>query len=126
MNYRGRRRRLQLTKLMPALQDCARRIRRREWRLMPSVRSVIIIGWAIILGIGQAHAGEFDSILRWRNIGPYRGGRTQAICGVPSQPNVFYKAPVNGGVFKTHDYRPPVEPTFADQPKAAHRVMAGC
>src|SRR5262249_56306332 len=95
MNYRGRRRRLQLTKLMPALQDCARRIRRREWRLMPSVRSVIIIGWAIILGIGQAHAGEFDSILRWRNIGPYRGGGKPGSFGGAPPPELLLPAPSN-------------------------------
>ena len=59
---------------------------------MRSVGNAILIGFAIFLGIGQAHAGEFDSILRWRNIGPYRGGRTRAIAGVPSQPNVFYMA----------------------------------
>ena len=56
---------------------------------MRSVRNAIVIGFAIFLGIAQARAGEFDSILRWRNIGPYRGGRTRAIAGVPSQPNVF-------------------------------------
>src|SRR5689334_22187122 len=30
------------------------------------------------------------SSLHWRSIGPYRGGRTRAVAGVPSQPNVFY------------------------------------
>ena len=40
----------------------------------------------------------------WRNIGPFRGGRTRAISGVPAQPNVFYMAQVNGGVFRTDDY----------------------
>src|SRR5204863_6604830 len=44
---------------------------------------------------------DFDGALRWRNVGPFRGGRTHAIAGVPSQPNVFYMAQVNGGVFKT-------------------------
>ena len=37
-------------------------------------------------------------------IGPFRGGRTRAAAGVPSQPNVFYMAPVNGGVWKSDDY----------------------
>ena len=31
--------------------------------------------------------------LHWRSIGPFRGGRTKAATGVPSQPNVFYIAP---------------------------------
>jgi photosystem II stability/assembly factor-like uncharacterized protein len=42
--------------------------------------------------------------LRWRMIGPFRGGRTRAAVGVPSQPNVFYVGQVNGGVWKTEDY----------------------
>ena len=41
--------------------------------------------------------------LHWRLIGPFRGGRTVAVSGVPSQPNVFYMAPNNGGVWKTEN-----------------------
>src|SRR6266700_4714316 len=79
------------------LTRCVFVIAEENSRFMRSVRNAIVIGFAIGLGLGQARAGEFDSILRWRNIGPYRGGRTRAISGVPSQPNDFYIAPVNGG-----------------------------
>ena len=71
---------------------------------MISVRVFLGIILFAACATGAAIAGEFDSILRWRNVGPYRGGRTRAICGVPSQLNVFYMAPVNGGVFKSIDY----------------------
>src|SRR5258707_15022126 len=90
---------------------------------MRSVRNAIVIGFAIGLGLGQARAGAFDSILRWRNVGPYRGGRTRAICGVPSQPNVFYMAPVNGGVFKSTGYGPTWQPIFDDQTTASVRAI---
>ncbi|MDI1320859.1 MAG: hypothetical protein PSW75_11810, partial [bacterium] len=30
--------------------------------------------------------------LHWRNIGPFRGGRTRAAAGVAGQPHVFYMA----------------------------------
>ena len=82
------------------------------------------IAFALSVGIGQAGGGEFDSILHWRNIGPYRGGRTRAICGVPSQPNVFYMAPVNGGVFKSIDYGRTWQPIFDDQPTASIGAIA--
>jgi photosystem II stability/assembly factor-like uncharacterized protein len=50
----------------------------------------------------QAPPGAFGD-LTWRMVGPMRGGRTRAVAGVPSQPNVFYVGAVNGGVWKTED-----------------------
>src|SRR5438128_1802150 len=41
--------------------------------------------------------------LRWRFIGPTRGGRVTAVAGVPSAPNTFYFGATGGGVWKTED-----------------------
>ena len=45
-------------------------------------------------------------------IGPFRGGRTRAATGVPSQPNIFYMGQVNGGVWKSDDYGRTWNPIF--------------
>src|SRR5947207_1483089 len=67
---------------------------------------------------------DFSTMLRWRNIGPFRGGRVRAVCGVPSQPNIFYFAQVNGGVFKTTDYGRTWQPIFDDQPTGSVGAIA--
>ena len=46
---------------------------------------------------------DLYSGLRWRMLGPFRGGRVAAATGVPGRPNEFYMGAVNGGVWKTMD-----------------------
>lgn len=41
--------------------------------------------------------------LEWRNIGPFRGGRSAAVTGVPGKPNLFYMGATGGGVWRTTD-----------------------
>jgi photosystem II stability/assembly factor-like uncharacterized protein len=62
--------------------------------------------------------------MRWRNVGPFRGGRTRAAAGVPSQPNVFYIGGVDSGVWKTDDYGETWEPIFDSQPTGSIGAIA--
>ncbi|MFN9501787.1 MAG: WD40/YVTN/BNR-like repeat-containing protein [Chryseotalea sp.] len=41
--------------------------------------------------------------MEWRNIGPYRGGRSAAVTGVPGKPTLFYMSSTGGGVWRTTD-----------------------
>jgi len=49
----------------------------------------------------------YDSLaftgLRWREIGPYRGGRSVAATGSAQRPDEYYMGTTGGGVFKTED-----------------------
>jgi photosystem II stability/assembly factor-like uncharacterized protein len=54
--------------------------------------------------------------LRWRMIGPFRGGRSIAVSGVEGQPHTFYFGAVGGGVWKTVNAGESWEPVFDGQP----------
>lgn len=43
------------------------------------------------------------SSMQYRLIGPFRGGRSAAVTGVPNKPNLFYFGATGGGVWKTED-----------------------
>src|SRR3954471_7345263 len=62
--------------------------------------------------------------LRWRSVGPFRGGRVNGVTGVPGQPNTFYFGSVGGGVWKTTNAGRTWLPIFDSQPVASIGAIA--
>jgi photosystem II stability/assembly factor-like uncharacterized protein len=66
--------------------------------------------------LAQSVSPEFVSGLKWRLIGPFRGGRAVAVAGVPGDNTTFYFGAVNGGIWKTSDAGTVWTPIFDQQP----------
>jgi photosystem II stability/assembly factor-like uncharacterized protein len=62
--------------------------------------------------------------MHWRYIGPMRGGRTIAASGVTNDPNLFYIAAVNGGIWKSDDAGRTWQPIFDKEPTGSIGALA--
>src|SRR6476646_6170337 len=86
-------------------------------------RALLLIAAISIVATGSAKQGSLSpslySGLHWRSVGPFRGGRVDAVSGVPGRPNEFYMGAVNGGVWKTVDAGRVWKPVFDGQPVAS-------
>ncbi|GJM35970.1 MAG: hypothetical protein DHS20C18_49710 [Saprospiraceae bacterium] len=49
------------------------------------------------------YSEQLYNSLEWRCIGPFRGGRSATVTGVPGKPNLFYFGSTGGGVWRTKD-----------------------
>jgi photosystem II stability/assembly factor-like uncharacterized protein len=100
--------------------------------MLKSARSrclaALSVPWMAAALSSTALAQPFDpalySEMRWRCIGPFRGGRTVGATGVPGQPNVFYIGVNNGGVWKSTDSGRVWIPIFDDQPTGSIGAVA--
>ena len=67
------------------------------------MKHVRIALWVLFPLLLSAQQPDLLKELKFRLIGPFRGGRVVAVTGVPSQPSVYYFGGVGGGVWKTTD-----------------------
>ena len=61
----------------------------------------------VLCCVGITSAESLDTtvkdVMKWRNIGPFRGGRSLTAVGIPNDPLTYYFGSVGGGIWKTTD-----------------------
>jgi photosystem II stability/assembly factor-like uncharacterized protein len=72
---------------------------------MPRLRLLVLTSLAFILpltlfGQEQSAANQFSG-MKWRLLGPFRGGRVTAVAGVAADPTTYYFATPGGGIWKS-------------------------
>ena len=76
---------------------------------MRNILKIIFISFLTVSIDGKVKASENLAVdyfknLKYRNVGPTRGGRVTTVHGVESQENVFYMGTTGGGLWKTTDF----------------------
>lgn len=67
-----------------------------------NLKSSICLSFALFVCFAQAQVDSaLYSNMKWREIGPFRGGRSDAVSGVPGHPDEFYMGTCGGGLFKS-------------------------
>src|SRR6266571_3848736 len=63
----------------------------------------LVFSLATLSVAAQSYDQKLFGNMRWRNIGPFRGGRVLAVTGIPGEPNTYFFGAVAGGVWKSTD-----------------------
>jgi photosystem II stability/assembly factor-like uncharacterized protein len=78
----------------------------------------------VVSAIAQSVPSELVNGLKWRLVGPFRGGRAVAVSGVPGDSTTFYFGAVNGGIWRTTSAGTVWTPIFDGQPVGSIGAIA--
>jgi photosystem II stability/assembly factor-like uncharacterized protein len=70
---------------------------------MKSIRCSAFLLFIAVVACADTYDASVFNALKWRNIGPVRGGRSLACAGSPARPLEYYFGAVGGGLWKTTD-----------------------
>src|SRR5260370_39942526 len=79
-------------------------------------RTILLATLLATLTPAAPYDAKLFAEMRWRMVGPLRGGRTRACAGVARPPNIFYIGAGKGRGWETHDQRRPLKPHLAHSP----------
>lgn len=99
------------------------RIPKSAHRCWPVAMALVSVLLALPLA-AQSVPPQLYNGLKWRLIGPFRGGRVVAVAGVPGSSTTFYFGAVNGGIWKTTDAGVVWKPIFDGQQVASIGALA--
>ena len=89
-----------------------------------SYRHLFFVFLCVATAAAQSVSSDLYSGLKWRLIGPFRGGRVVAVSGVPGDSTTFYFGAVNGGIWQTTDAGMVWKPIFDSQHVASIGAVA--
>jgi photosystem II stability/assembly factor-like uncharacterized protein len=96
----------------------------RSPRLLVALVVLALVGFALRAGFAQPVDPSLLTNLKWRTIGPFRGGRAVAVSGVPGDARTYYFGAVGGGVWKTENAGTTWKPIMDSQPVSSIGAIA--
>jgi photosystem II stability/assembly factor-like uncharacterized protein len=75
-------------------------------RFVVANTALAVLVWAMSAPVSFATEtvpAQLLEVMKWRMVGPYRGGRVTTVAGVPGKPQLYYMGATGGGVWKTEN-----------------------